>query len=203
MTTGHSLFSVEPMTLADIEQVAGIEQDAFTAPWPARAFRYEILENEQSTMLVVRPAPSGSRLTNELLGAFGVLKPKLVLGYGGLWLLVDDVHISTLAVHPQWRGRGLGELLLISLLDRGLELGGIRSTLEVRVSNLAAQELYQRVGFQVVSRQKRYYADNNEDAYIMATPDMRKAAFQSDLDQRRESLQSRLRDGNAPTPQSG
>jgi ribosomal-protein-alanine N-acetyltransferase len=189
---GQGFFRVEPMTLEDVEQVAKIEQEAFTAPWPARAFRYEILENEQSTMLVVRPAPHGSRLAHEFLSAFGIGKPRLVLGYGGFWLLVDEVHISTLAVHSQWRGRGLGELLLISLLDRGLDLGGIRSTLEVRVSNRAAQELYQRVGYQIVSRQKRYYADNNEDAYIMVAPDIRGAAFQSHLRERRELLRSRM-----------
>ena len=200
MTMGQGLFRVEPMTLADVEQVVRIEQDSFTAPWPARAFRYEIAENEQSTMLVVRPAPRGSQLAHELLSAFGINRPKLVLGYGGFWLLVDEVHISTLAVHPQWRGRGLGELLLLSLLERGLELGGIRSTLEVRVSNLSAQELYQRLGYQIVSRQKRYYADNNEDAYIMVTPDLRDADFQSHLRRRRELLRARIELGEDTQP---
>ena len=190
------------MVLEDVEQVASIENGAFSAPWPAQAFRYEILQNEQSTMLVVRPAPRGSRLMHELLGTFGILKPRLVLGYGGFWLLVDDVHISTIAVHPQWRQRGLGELLLIALLDRGSEQGGQRATLEVRVSNPAAQTLYQRVGFEFVSRQRRYYADNNEDAFIMATPDMRTTAFQANLHQRREFLRSRLQAKNDSAPHS-
>ena len=200
MTADQRLFRVELMTPADVEQVVRIEQESFTAPWPASAFRYEITENEHSTMLVVRPAPRSNRLAHGLLSAFGINRPKLVLGYGGSWLLVDEVHISTLAVHRQWRGRGLGELLLLCLLDRGLESGGIRSTLEVRTSNLTAQELYKRLGYKIIARQKRYYADNNEDAYIMVTPDLRDADFQSQLRRRRELLRARMELGEDTQP---
>jgi ribosomal-protein-alanine N-acetyltransferase len=92
-----------------------------------------------------------------------------VLGYAGGWLLVDEIHVSTIAVAPRWRRKGLAQLLLAELLKRGIALGARKATLEVRVSNVAAQKLYQKYGFRIVSKQKRYYADN-EDAYIMATP---------------------------------
>jgi ribosomal-protein-alanine N-acetyltransferase len=122
------------------------------------------------------------------------------LGYAGFWLFVDEIHISTIAVSHQWRRRGLGELLLMALLDRGAEQGIHRVTLEVRVSNLAAQALYEHAGFEITSRQRRYYADNDEDAYIMVIPDLHEAAFQSCLGQRRDLLHARLQAGDASSP---
>ena len=151
-------YVVEPMTLDDIDQVMEIEKIAFSAPWSARAYRYEITQNDHSTMLVVRQARMPTSLLAHLRRRLklSTSAPAPVLGYAGLWLLVDEVHICTIAVHPQWRGRGLGELLLSSLLVQGKLLGAHRATLEVRVSNNAALELYLKYGFQIVSRRKRY-----------------------------------------------
>jgi ribosomal-protein-alanine N-acetyltransferase len=197
-------YIVEPMTLADVDQVMDIEQVAFSAPWSARAYRYEIVENDNSTMLVVRPSNSrGGRLV-QVARQLGLARPGPVLGYGGFWLLVDDAHIATIATHPQWRGKGVGELLLISLLDRAVELGAQRATLEVRVSNSTAQGLYRKLGFEIVSRRKRYYADNNEDAYIMTTPPLTGIEFQADLRRCRTQLYDRLADeGTANAPHDG
>lgn len=183
-------YVVEPMTLADLDQVMEIERIAFSAPWSQRAYRYEVAENEFSTMLVVRPR-------RRFDGGFArflkqLKKPGPVLGYAGMWLLVDELHISTIAVHPRWRGKGLGELLLISLLERGPALGACRATLEVRVSNSVAQQLYQKYGFEMISRQARYYADNNEDAYIMVTPLFDMASFQANLRRCRARLNERI-----------
>lgn len=195
-------YVVESMTVADISQVMEIEQISFPTPWSARAYRYEVTENDHSTMLVVRPwvAPGGRlvRLTRQ----FGLVQPGPVLGYAGFWLLVEDAHICTIAVHPHWRRQGLGELLLISLLDRGKELDALRATLEVRVSNRAAQKLYQKYGFEIVSRRKRYYSDNNEDAYIMATAPFETPAFQRNLNHRRTQLYSRLQAGGESPSQA-
>lgn len=185
-------YIVEPMVLNDLDQVMDIEQVAFPAPWPEQSYRFELTKNENSTMLVVRP---GLRLDSRLeqwLSRFGLVKRGPVLGYAGFWLLVDDAHIATLAVHPAWQGRGLGELLLLSLLEQGAKLGARRATLEVRISNLVAQGLYQKYGFAIVSRRRRYYADNNEDAYIMATPPFDTPEFQANLHQCRIRLQARL-----------
>jgi ribosomal-protein-alanine N-acetyltransferase len=185
-------YVVEPMGLADVDQVMEIEQVAFTAPWSARAYRYEIAENENSVMLVVRPAVPQRGWLARILGRSVLASRETVLGYGGMWLLVDDAHIATLAVHSRWRGRGLGELLLLSLLDLSPGLGARRATLEVRVSNAVARELYQKYGFEVVSLRKRYYADNNEDAYIMSTLHFEAAKFQENLAHRRSRLYARL-----------
>ena len=183
------------MTLADIDQVMEIEYAAFSAPWSPRAYRYEITENDHSTMLVVRPRLASSGRLVRLPRPFGRVKPGPVMGYAGFWLLVDDVHISTIAVHPLWRRHGLGEMLILSLLERGMETEALRATLEVRVSNQAAQGLYRKYGFEIVSRRKRYYSNDNEDAYIMATPPFETPGFQSNLNQRRAQLHRRLQAG--------
>jgi ribosomal-protein-alanine N-acetyltransferase len=185
-------YTVGPMTLADIDQVMEIERASFPLPWSVRAYRYEIVENQHSTMLVVRPAvgPGGSLVRLAL--HLGLITPRPLLGYAGFWLLVDEAHICTIAVHPEWRGRGLGELLLLSLLDRSMKAGGLRATLEVRVSNRVALALYHKYGFELVSRRKRYYSDNNEDAYIMTTPPFETSEFQANLDSRRNELHARL-----------
>jgi [ribosomal protein S18]-alanine N-acetyltransferase len=183
-------YLVEPMRLSDIDQVMEIEQVSFSLPWPARAYRYEITENQHSTMLVVRAAPPPGRG----LWPFSRRKRRgRVLGYAGGWLLVDDLHISTIAVDPPWRGCGLGELLLSSLLERGMALGARQSTLEARVTNRAAQELYLKYGFEIVTRKPHYYADNSEDAFIMVTPLFDTLAFRQNLALRQAGLRERLR----------
>lgn len=196
-------YIVEPMALADLDQVMQIEQVAFSAPWSKRAYRYEIVENEHSTMLVVRLAPASNSLLHRLARRLGIhtpgTSPGPVLGYGGFWLLVDDAHIATIAVHPQWRGRGLGELLLLALIDAAEDQGAIRATLEVRISNKVAQGLYHKLGFEITSRRKRYYADNGEDAYLMATPPFSAPGFRDNLRRCRSQVHALLRgDGLQP-----
>ncbi len=185
-------YIVEPMTLADIDQVMMIERIAFPAPWSMRAYRYEVAENENSTMVVVRPALGRSGPLMRFRRHLGFISQGPILGYGGFWLLVDEAHVCTIAVHPRWRGRGLGELLLLSLLEQGMALGAVRSTLEVRVSNWVAQKLYRKCGFELMARQKRYYTNNNEDAYIMATPPFETPGFQTHLSDCRSQLYARL-----------
>lgn len=193
----HQLpYLVEPMTLADLEQVMAIERLAFSAPWSMQSYRYEITQNVYSTMLVVRQTASFRGRSESMLSFLGLGRRGPVRGYGGFWLLVDEIHISTIAVHPKWRGGGLGELLLLSLLEEGIRLGASNATLEVRVSNLPAQTLYHKYGFAVVSSQKRYYADNNEDAYIMITPPFEAPELQANLRERRRQLVDRLGPGH-------
>jgi ribosomal-protein-alanine N-acetyltransferase len=190
--SSHLPFVVEPMTLSDLDQVTAIERASFPLPWSKRAYRYEIAENEHSTMLVVRPAPRHFGWLSGWLRRLNLVDRGPVLGYTGFWLLVDDAHVSTIAVHPEWRGRGLGELLLASLLERARALGAQRATLEVRVSNRAAQALYHKYGFEALERRSRYYSDNNEDAYLMTTPPLPSPGFQETLGQRLAALTVRL-----------
>jgi ribosomal-protein-alanine N-acetyltransferase len=185
-------YVVEPMAPADVDRVMEIERVAFSAPWSARAYRYEIVDNDYSTMLVVRPSGGHSGAVVQWARQVGLMKPAPVLGYGGFWLLVDEAHIATIAVDPGWRRRGLGELLLLSMLERAIALDARRATLEVRVSNRAAQGLYHKYEFKEVSLRKRYYADNDEDALIMGTPPFAAPGFQANLRRCRAQLYSRL-----------
>jgi len=141
------------MRVEDLASVHQIDCLSFSLPWPANAFRYELIENPHSRLWVA-----------EVEGCDGV---GIVVGAIVVWLVVDEAHIATLAVHPNYRHRGIGTQLLHTAL-RECACEGMRSaTLEVRAGNLEAQALYQRFGFEVVGRRRAYYQDNHEDAIIM------------------------------------
>lgn len=146
------------MTIADLPAVVAIDHQSFSVPWPARSFRFELQENPVGRLLVAVPADDG--------------RVDEVLGYIGLWDLVDEGHISTLAVHPEHRRRGIGETLLRAGLLALVETGMHKASLEVRASNQAAQHLYAKFGFGVYGRRRGYYQDNGEDALIMTLPDL-------------------------------
>jgi ribosomal-protein-alanine N-acetyltransferase len=140
------------MTLDDLPAVMEIDRLSFTLPWPERSFRFELTGNDASHLL----------LAEMLLG-----DQERIVGYLGYWLLVDEMHLSTLAVHPEMRGRGIGERLLLAGLEQAWSHGAEMSTLEVRPSNKVALELYRKYGFELVGRRRAYYQDNNEDALLM------------------------------------
>ena len=183
------VFRVEPMTLQDIPPVMEIEEVAFSAPWSARAYDYELRYNEMAYYLVARaqdrtvPWNGPTSQPSWWRRLFTWQKPPTnnrvsVVGYAGFWVMVDEAHISTVATHPQWRRQGIAELLLIAMTERAEEIGARVMTLEVRVSNVGAQALYRKYGFQVVGRRLHYYSDNNEDALIMTTPAITSAEYQ-------------------------
>jgi [ribosomal protein S18]-alanine N-acetyltransferase len=184
-------FNIEPMTVADIPAVVAIEHLSYSMTWPDRAYDYELQKNNLAhyfvlkTSLVQPPAPQ------QLIGNKPIESPAII-GLGGFWLMADEVHISTIAVHPDWRGLGLGEWLLFHLLEAGQDLGAEVATLEVRPSNQPALSLYYKYGFEEVGCRPRYYTDNNEDALILTTPNLTLPDYQAILDQRRKALRQRL-----------
>lgn len=153
MSTLPAIFS--PMTLADVPVVGALEQVCFPAPWSAETYRNELLHNRYSLYWVLRPAPGH---TNEYPS---------VLAYGGFWLMGEEAHIVTIASHPNYRRHGLGGKLLMAMVGEAHERGATSVTLEVRVSNTAAQHLYMKLGFVEVGLRKGYYHDNGEDAFLM------------------------------------
>jgi ribosomal-protein-alanine N-acetyltransferase len=202
------------MDLDDISQVLEVDRESYTLPWPASAYRREILHNRNARYYVLRDEREGEPAEkssdedgeNDQRGRhhFSFLRWPLrsgdgqqpnrgrILGYAGMWLMVDEAHITTIAVRTAWRRRGFGELLLVSLVDAARDMGISRMTLEVRVSNESAQNLYDKYGFERRGTRPRYYSDNNEDAYIMTTGDVRDAAYGHRLDEKRRSLLRRL-----------
>jgi ribosomal-protein-alanine N-acetyltransferase len=191
-------YVVEPMRLRDIKEVMEIERVSFPSPWSARAYRYELLGNDLSHYFVARQRwteePELGLLARVRRSLGAGLRPA-VLGYGGFWLMLGEAHISTIAVQPNWRQRGIGELLLVVMLDRATELGAERATLEVRASNVTAQNLYYKYGFQQVGLRRHYYRDRDEDALTMSTGRLTSALFQSHFQQVRQALREKLTQG--------
>ncbi|MEW6566763.1 MAG: ribosomal protein S18-alanine N-acetyltransferase [Chloroflexota bacterium] len=149
---------IRPMTLDDLPDVLQIDRLSFPLPWPERSYRFELTENPSSTLLVATRLEDGQTR---------------IAGYIGFWLIIDEAHISTLAVHPRFRRLGIGSDLLDAALDRAARQGADVVTLEVRVSNQAAVNLYHRFGFKVVGRREKYYRDNDEDALLMTLTGLR------------------------------
>jgi ribosomal-protein-alanine N-acetyltransferase len=199
------------MDLDDIPEVLEIDRASYSVPWPASAYRREILHNRNARYVVLRevvdgetraprPAPSSRSLLPPFLRWPLRSEPRppgvgQIHGYAGMWLMVDEAHITTIAMRPAWRGRGLGELLLVSMIESALDTGAERVTLEVRVSNETAQNLYRKYGFRQQGIRPRYYADDNEDAYIMTTDDIREEGYQRRFDSLVAALRARLLDG--------
>jgi ribosomal-protein-alanine N-acetyltransferase len=163
---------VEPMALDDVPAIQAIEQASFTTPWPPDAYRSELMTNRMAHYLV-------ARIGGE------------VAGYGGMWLMVDEAHITTFAVHPAWRRQGIGERLLVAFLDLAIERHAHEATLEVRLSNLAARRLYEKYGFRPVGLRPNYYSDDREDALIMTTEPLAEPSMLARLERLRLALDAR------------
>ena len=149
---------IRPMQASDLEQVLVIDQASFTLPWPASAYRFEMYENPNSQLWVA-----------ETQSADG---SSLVIGMSVVWLILEEAHIATIAVRPQYRGQGIAQYLMKASLAGAIRQGCTQATLEVREGNLPAQRLYSRFGFQLAGIRPRYYRDNNEDAWIMTATNL-------------------------------
>ena len=210
-------FSVEPMRLDDVDEVIEVEKVCFSLPWPLHAYRRELQDNRTSRYIVARmingpaeslPARIGSShghptlrqtistifhpFSREATPDPAAPLPARIAGYGGLWFMLDEAHITTIGVRPDLRHYGIGELLLASLLHIASDLGAARMPLEVRVSNLAAQNLYRKYGFMEEGRRRRYYSDNNEDALIMWSDPLDSPEFRRRLNELETALTEHL-----------
>ena len=163
---------IDEMTLDDIPGVHEIERQSFSTPWPANAFREELTSNRMARYIV-------ARLDGE------------IAGYAGLWVVVDEGHITTFGVHPERRRRGVGKRMLLHLAELTVRLGGERMTLEVRASNAAAQALYAQFGFLPAGVRRGYYTDDGEDAIVMTTPPLRDPVQQARIETARQALDDR------------
>jgi ribosomal-protein-alanine N-acetyltransferase len=162
---------IEDMHLEDISAVQLVENASFPIPWPANAFRHELTQNKNAHYLVAKEGDH-------------------IVGYAGLWLSLDEAHITTFAVLPDYRRRKIGERMLLSIFERAERLGAEWLTLEVRASNLPAQRLYEKYGFRPAGIRRRYYSDNNEDAIIMWTERLRDKSVRDRIAKLQELLES-------------
>jgi ribosomal-protein-alanine N-acetyltransferase len=211
-------FAIEEMRSEHIPAISAIDRAVYPIPWPVHSYRSELHNRSAYYVVACRvdadahvdhPAEVGagagaatgtgllSRLSRLLrpgttLTAAEEVEMRRVVGYSGLWLMVNEAHITTIAVAPEYQGRGLGELLLISLIEKAIELNALCLTLEVRVSNHVAQSLYRKYTFRETGLRRRYYSDNGEDAHIMTTEDVDTAHFREVLAANRQALSERL-----------
>lgn len=141
-------FIVRSMTVFDIPDVMEIERLSFATPWTKEAFENEIRRNLCARYIVAT-------------------KDGKSIGYAGMWLIIDECHITNVAVHPDYRGIHVGDALMKYMTNLGLAKGVSTMTLEVRKTNIVAQNLYNKYGFEPVGLRRGYYGDNGEDAIIM------------------------------------
>ncbi len=167
---------LKTLTSDDLSAILELDQACFGGLWTLEGYQREL------------DSPN-----SELLGLFSPVSPSKLLGLGCFWAILDEAHITILAIHPQYHRQGLGQVLLYSLLktagDRGLE----RSTLEVRASNVAAISLYQKFGFKIAGRRKGYYQDNGEDALVLWLSDLQYPQFTDKMASWHSTISDRLR----------
>jgi len=206
-------YTIRLMVKEDLAQVTNIDREAFPTQWPPANYRQE-LQNKLAHYIV---ACDDSRtmevpVKKPRKGLFGMLSrimpwsrsipspdvtlPKrtqeYIVGFSGIWVLVDEAHITNIALRQKYQGKGLGELLLIATIDLAGQLKANIMTLEVRASNLVAQKLYGKYGFVQVGTRRGYYLDNREDAVIMSTENITSTSFQAQVNELREALAKRL-----------
>lgn len=154
--------TISLMSDADIKEVLRIEHQSFTTTWPSNAFFQELHDN---------------KLAHYYVGRVG----NRIVAYGGIWVILEDSHVTTIAVSPEYRGRKYGEQMLLHLLDQAIDRGASWMTLEVRESNHVAQALYRKYGFTTVSTRKAYYSDNNENALVMWAGNLKSEIYKNRL----------------------
>ena len=166
---GGERMIIAPMADTDVREVMRIEQQSFTTTWPANAFYQELHDN---------------KLAHYYVGRLG----DTIVAYGGIWVMLEDSHITTIAVAPEHRGHRYGEIMLVRLLDEAIARGASWMTLEVRESNTVAQGLYRKYGFTSVSTRRGYYSDNNENALVMWAGNMKSEIYANRLRALRAAL---------------
>jgi ribosomal-protein-alanine N-acetyltransferase len=165
---------LRPLRLSDLAAVVSIEQHSFPTPTKEKTYQYEL---------------SGNKLAHyQALTLRHTKQDEQLLGYAGYWLIAGEIHISTIAVDPKWRGHGLGELILLNILYLAYEHDAALVTLEVRVSNQVAQDLYRKYEFEMVGRRQRYYKDTGEDALLMTINLRSNQQYRRFMDQKQKQL---------------
>lgn len=145
--------TLKKMSPKHVDQVVEIEKATFPHPWSRCSFLNELMQNSLASYIV---AVMGNK----------------VVGYAGMWLILDEAHITNVAVHPGYRKKGIGKALMLELIRRAIIAGIVKMTLEVRPSNAAARHLYATLGFEEKGLRKHYYTDTGEDAIIMWKDDL-------------------------------
>jgi ribosomal-protein-alanine N-acetyltransferase len=197
-------YSVRPMNADDIAQVSAIDREAFPTEWPPPSFKRELSSSMVRYLVAFdesRPAGANSKrlvpkktVWESLLAGMKHVVGRdngsasaaaqdmaLLVGYASIWVMVDESHLTSIAVSKSCQHQGIGELLLIAVIKQSLQMRAQVVTLEVRASNQSAHALYAKYGFKKVGIRRRYYTDNSEDAVIMTTDNIASPSYQAML----------------------
>src|SRR3979490_296070 len=161
--------AIEPMRESDVPVVQEIEKEIFSTPWPRNAYYRELASRNTAHYIVLR-------------------RDSEVIGYGGMWRMYDEAHVTTIGVRLDQQHGGYGRILFAALVQAAYDLGAKWITLEVRTSNENAQRMYEAFGFKVIGRRRGYYTDNGEDAIIMRGDSIRAPAFKRNFVQMLETV---------------
>jgi len=198
--------------MSDVPRVIEIERLAYPSTWPPSAYRKELQDNRWAHYIVLRDkriaeglatVPASEPEKQRRIFPLSLLPSRSIttmsppdlasiIGFAGLWLMVDEAHVTTIAMHPNYRRLGLGEFMLVSLIDIAYSINARWVTLEVRVSNFPAQSLYRKYGFREAGLRHRYYSDNQEDALIMWTDEIRSPGYTQKFQALKAELMAKL-----------
>lgn len=212
VATEYMAYSLRPMLPDDSKAVSEIEMEAFPTTWPPTPFRKELnnrlarylvcyvpteeIEEDEHPEPSVDITPNDSLLKRLLQGVWPriglhsrrddprAIRWDVIPGFVGMWFMADEAHLTAIAVREFYQRRGIGELLLIGCIELAILRKADVVTLEVRISNTLAQTLYKKYGFEIVGSRKRYYSDNNEDAFIMTSAKIQEPEFQRMLQEK-------------------
>ncbi len=206
-------YSIRRMVKEDLEQVTEIDREAFPSQWPPANYKQELQNNTahylvlyDDTKMIDIPVKTSLKDKFSIASLLmpwtrrkslekSILTPvtqQYIVGFSGIWMLADEAHLTNIAVRRQYRGKGLGEFLVIATIDLATQLKASFITLEVRASNLVAQNLYHKYGFVQMGIRRGYYLDNREDAIIMSTDSITSESFQAQIRELREALKKKL-----------
>jgi len=181
-----SALKLEPLKIEQLPQIVELDQICLGGLWSLDGYRKE-LENPNSQLLTISiPVPRKQEAETDNN------KTEQIIGLGCFWTILEEAHLTVLAIHPNYQGQGLGELLLYTLLKKACDRHLERATLEVRVSNEIALALYQKFGFKIAGRRKNYYQKTGEDALILWRGDLHHPEFTRDLEIWQQEVSDRL-----------
>ncbi len=197
-------YVLRPMTLADVPQVMDIERESFPSMWPQTAYSHELKnrlarylvlveegrDGEKDARELARSRPSVRRVMRRLFGRNDDAPPthRLIIGVVGIWLMVDQAHVVTIAVREAFRRQGAGAYLLLAAMEVGFAEEMESVTLEYRRDNSPARALYDKFGFLPVGVRPHYYTDTNEDAVIMTTPPLKSKSYREKYERLKQEL---------------
>jgi len=181
--------TLEPMRESDVNTVQEIEREIFATPWPRNAYYRELASRASAHYVVLRHEGIVNRPVGYRLADFD----PSIIGYGGMWRMYDEAHVTTIGVRRDLQHRGYGRVICAGLVQAAYDMGAKWVTLEVRTSNENAMKMYEAFGFKVIGRRKGYYTDNGEDAIVMWSDSIHSPRFRKAYEANLERIDAEVR----------